>query len=373
MRKGEVAQPELGWKETIKKVTSVSLTWILYSACFAILFSALAIEFIPLGPRFTYSLFTAWILAVLTGGLTTAWMHREKKEESERSSRWKLTQSQKKVLERFLIVVAISGAVATAVVPFVLIEIKEDSNSAKAEDAKRKFTVISYLVNGPELETEAFNQTLAELEDSYQSLKDNWTITSDAEKIQVLLYRDIGDYQTITGQKQSAGHLWCSEEYGPVIALPLEDAPSTSTDDAVSQTPKHEMVHALMCQSTGWEGFRSIPAWFHEGMAMRYHTEGVRRFWVRGIFRVKTWWKRSEFINPEDFCYEHPSRLDEQQQTMLYTSAFEFIRFLESKNGMDALNRIVDDVRVKADFDESMERRVEGTCRDLYSNWKEHI
>ena len=373
MRKEEVSQPELGWRETAKKATSICTTWIFYSAFFTVLFSVLVIELITLGPRFTSSLFAAWILAVLTGGLTTAWTHRGKKEKSERQSRWEFSERQKTIIRRSAIVVVILGVAASAAVPFILIEIKEDSNSGKAEAAKRRFAVVSYLGNGPEFEIEAFNQTLAELEESYQSLKDNWTISPDAEKIRIWLYRDIRDYHTMTGQEQSAGHLWCSEEYGPVIALPLEDAPSTSTNDAVSQTPKHEMVHALMCQSTGWEDFRSIPAWFHEGMAMRYHTEGFRRFWVRGIFRAKTWWKRSQFISPEDFCYEHPSRLDEQQQSLLYTSAFEFIRFLESENEIDALNGIVDDVRVGTDFDDSMERRLGGTCRELYSNWKEHI
>ena len=370
--KEEVSQPVMGWRETVKKSTSICTTWIFYSAFFTLLFSVLVIELITLGPRFTSSLFVAWLLAVLTGGLTTAWTHRGKKEKSERQRRWEFSERQKTIAWRFAIVVAILGVAASAAVPFILIEIREDSNSGKAEAAKRRFAVVSYLGNGPEFAIEAFNQTLAELEDSYQSLKDNWTIPPDAEKIKVWLYRDTRQYQAMTGQEHSAGHLWCSEKYGPAIALPLEDAPGTSTDDAFSQAPKHEMVHALMCQSVGRNGFRSIPAWFHEGMAMRYHTEGFRRFWVRGIFRVKTWWKRSELISTEDFCYEHPSRLDEQQQGLLYTSAFEFIRFLESNNGVDALNGIVGDVRVGTDFDDSMERRLGGICRELYSNWKEN-
>ena len=369
----EETQVESDWKGTFKRATSIALTWILYSACLSVLFSILIIEFVPLGPWFTNGLIGALVTAFSIGGLSTAWVNREKKQESERTSKWNLTPRQKKALERSLIAVAILGVAASAAVPFILIEIKEDSNSAKAEAAKRRFAVVSYLGNGPEFEIEAFDQTLAELEDSYQSLKDNWTIPPDAEKIRVWLYRDIRDYQTMTGQEQSAGHLWCSEEYGPVIALPLEDAPSTSTDDAVSQTPKHEMVHALMCQSVGWKSFRSIPAWFHEGMAMRYHTEGFRRFWVRGIFKIKTWWKRSEFMSPDDFCYEHPSRLDEQQQSLLYTSAFEFIRFIESNNGIDALNSIVDDIRVGTDLDKSMEGRLGRTCGELYSNWKEQF
>ena len=365
------AQLKYSWKETSKRVASVALTWILYSALFSLLLSVLAIEFVPLGPWFTHSLIAAWLLGISIGGLATAWPRRRKKEESERTSRWTLTQRQKKTLERAMFPVMVLGIAAIAAIPFALIEVKEDSNAKKSEVAKRRFAVVSYLGNGPEFEIEAFDQTLAELEDSYQSLKEKWTIPSDAEKIRVWLYRDIRDYQTMTGQELSAGHLWCSEKYGPVIALPLGDAPSTSTDDAVSQTPTHEMVHALMCQSTGWEGFRSIPSWFHEGIAMRYHTEGFRRFWVRGILRVKTLWKRTELIESENFCYEHPSKLDEKQQPILYVTGLEFIRFLETEKGIDTLNRIVDDVREGTDFNESMNRRLGGTCVEMYSNWKE--
>ena len=367
---GEVTQPKFGWKETLKRVTSVALTWILYSACLSLLFSVLVIEFVPLGPWFTHSLIAALVLACLISGLSTAWVNRGKKGESERPSRWKFTQRQKKALERAMFPVMVLGIAAVAAIPFALIEVKEDSNAKKSEVAKRRFAVVSYLGNGPEFEIEAFNQTLAELEDSYQSLKEKWTIPSDAEKIRVWLYRDIRGYQTMTGQELSAGHLWCSEKYGPVIALPLEDAPSTSTDDAVSQTPTHEMVHALMCQSAGLEGFREIPSWFHEGMAMRYHTAGFKRFWVRGLFRVKTWWQRTALIESEDFCYEHPSRPDEKHQPILYATALEFIRFLETEKGIDNLNRIVDEVREGTDFNESMDRRLGGTCVEMYRNWK---
>ena len=190
----EGTQVESDWKRTFKRATSIALTWILYSVGLSVLFSILVIEFVPLGPWFTNSLIGALLTAFSIGGLSTVWINREKRQESERTSKWSLTPRQKKALERSIIAVAILGVAASAAVPFILIETKEDSNSAKAEAAKRRFAVVSYLGNGPEFETEAFNQTLAELEDSYQSLKDNWTIPPDAEKIRVWLYRNIRDY-----------------------------------------------------------------------------------------------------------------------------------------------------------------------------------
>ena len=368
---GAVEHPQHGWKETSKKAISVLHTWIFYSACFALLFSVFAIEFVHLGSWFTNSLLAAWILAFLTGGLSALWLHRRKKEESEGPSGWTITSRQKRILERCIIPVGLLVVITAIVVPFALVEIKEDSNAEKSELARQRFNVVSYLGKGPEFEIEAFDQTLAELEDSHQLLRDKWTSPRDAKRIHVWLYRDIREYHNVTGRERSTGSLWCSQEYGPVVAIPLEEAPSTSTDEAVSQTPMHEMVHALMCQSTGWEGFLSIPPWFHEGMAMRYQTAGFQRFWVRGISRVQTWWKRDKLLNRDEFCHEHPSGMDREQQSILYTSASEFIRFLESGYGIDTLNLIVDDVGTGAAFDESMERRLGGTCKVLYKNWTE--
>ena len=104
---------------------------------------------------------------------------------------------------------------------------------------------------------------------------------------------------------------------------------------------------------------------------MRYHTGGFKRFWVRGIFRVRTWLKRNEFIEREDFCYKHPSRMDDEQESILYVSALEFVRFLESEQSIDTLNLIIDDVGTGSTFDESVQIRLGETCEELYRRWKD--
>ena len=371
MRNGQAIQPKYGWKEVLGKTATVTLSWGVNSAGLAALFLVLTITFVPLGPRFTPSIIAACILAVPAAGLVTALEHRNTREKSQISSRWTFNQKQRKIIDRSIIPVGLLVLVALIAICLTFIEIRENANAAKSEAALQKFVVTSYLGNGPEFETEAFNQTLAELEDSYQSLKDHWILPSEAKAIQVQLFRDLKGYQAMTGKERTEGHLWCSEEFGPVVAIPLEKAPSTSNDDAVSRTPMHEMVHTLMCQSIGQEGFLSIPSWFHEGIAMRHHTTGFQRFWVRGFIRTRTWWNREKFLHQEDFCNKHPSTLDEGQQKVFYDTAMEFVRFLESGHGLDTLNLISDDVRTGTTFDKSMRTRLGGTCLDLYSNWKE--
>ena len=373
MRSEQAIQPNRVWKETLGKTASVTLTWVFYSACLAILFTVLVIELVPLGPKFKYSVLAAWVLAVSMAGLATALGHRRKQEKSQRPSKWTLTQRQKTVLERFAIPAALAGVIASILVPFIMIEIRKDTNSAKSEAAGHRFTVTSYVGRGSEYDIEAFEQTLAELEDSYQRLKGNWTVPPETDRVRVWVFRDVQDYRARTGQETANGHVWCSAEYGPTIAIPLEDAPSMSDNDTFSRTPVHEVVHALMCQSLGEEAFRSIPSWFHEGLATKYQTDGFRRIVIRAIARAVTWWTRNEFMEYESFCKEHPSELGEKQQGIFYATALEFTKFLESTHGIETLNLIVDDVRTGTRFDESMESRIGGTCEKLYSRWKDNF
>ena len=359
------------WKENSKKAASVTLTWVVYSGILTALFTATAVGSVPLGPRFNPSVLTAWLIAIAVVSLATAWGCRRTEKNSPKSDRWTLTQKQKTILGRAVIGAGLLVIVAAVSVPFIVIEIKEDHNAWKSEKARRNFAVTSHLGNGPEFEVEAFDQTLAELHDSFQELKDNWTVQPEADRIRVWLFRDLQDYRIRTGQETASGHAWCTEEFGPVIAIPLEDAPSTSNNDTFSRTPMHEVVHALMCQSLGAEAFRSIPSWFHEGLATKYQMDGFRRTVQRIITRSVTWWKRDQFLKPESFCNVHASELSEKRQVILYATALEFTKFLQSTHGIETLNMIVDDVRTGTGFGESLESRLGGTCQALYNQWQE--
>ena len=80
-----------------------------------------------------------------------------------------------------------------------------------------------------------------------------------------------------SGFEWSGGYTSCQEE-GVTVGVPLENASNVLEELPASRTPLHEMVHATWCQSLTRDLFRSIPRWFHEGMAQWYENEGRRQF-----------------------------------------------------------------------------------------------
>ena len=250
-------------------------------------------------------------------------------------------------------------------------EFEEKKNAVTAEEARDRFALTLYPGSGPEFNPEAVNQTLRELEDSFHRLQDIWVLPETADKIRVWLFRNLQDYQTITGNQDAGGHASCPSEVGPAIVIPLERAPSAATDDNFSRTPMHEMVHALMCQSLGNEAFYSMPRWFLEGMAERYEMEGIARIMSRVEMRARLWLSRHSLMAPDRFCARRLTARDELERALFYETSREFANSLEARHGIEALNLVVDDVRTGVTFDESMEKRMGGSCNELYMRWKD--
>ena len=271
--------------------------------------------------------------------------------------------------------IVIAGLVVIAAIPFSGIsqrEFQEWRNANEAEEAKRRFAIIQSLGSGKEFGEEQVNQTLRELEDSFQTLKNNWALPQNASKITVWLLRDLESYQARTGKNHAAGHASCLDKHGPVVVIPLEKAPSSASDDSLSRVPMHEMVHAMMCQSLGEENFYSVPRWFLEGMAERYEMAGLNfaRFFSRAEKKARLWLKRNRLMEPERFCALRLDARSIDEGRTFYETSREFVNSLESSHGMDALNRIVDDVGRGVSFENSMMIRLDGTCEEQYSQWK---
>ena len=365
MRTEEAPQTKVGIKESVWRIVRGARTSILLSMLSIPLFMIVAIQTVPLGPRFIGSVITAWTLAVLLSALAAILLNRGAPKEIKQSVRWPFTKKQ-------TVMVAITGLLlvpALSLAGFVEREIKEAVNADGAEAARQRFIFESHLGSGPEFDVRAVNQTLADLEDSYQRLKHNWPLPKETDKIYVQLFRDLQSYHDQTGNSNAAGHFRCTE-YSPVISIPLEDSPSASSADTFSRTPIHEMVHALMCQSLGRGAYISVPPWFHEGIAMRYHTEGLVRTKMRVETRLGTWLKRDELMNEAKFCRGGPDMGDRKEQALFYSSALELVRSLEARNGMETINLVVEDVRKGGEFEGSIRSRLGGTCKELYGKWK---
>ena len=247
-------------------------------------------------------------------------------------------------------------------------EFQERTNRTKGEAAKLNFTVIEYPFDGERFDEGAVNQTLAELEDSYQELKNEWG-RPDRGKMQVHLFRNLDEYQERTGNFHAGGHASCIEST-PVIVIPLEKAPSASNNDNFSRTPAHEIAHGLLCLNLGPEKYHSIPRWFHEGTAQRYEVDGYARIGMRTISRVKTWLGKDEFLPGDRFCAKQFHPRDAHEQSVFYRTSLEFIRHLDARHGLENVNLLVDDVRLGQKFEYSMPERIGARCEEAYDAWK---
>ena len=362
----ESTQPSGGIKGIALRATRGLSLWALLSASLAVIFTIAAVELVPIGPQFAKGVITAWSLATLVSALIIATPQVLKKKGTPSSKRSPLERGQGIAL----IIIGVLGVVLPFIILFLEREITEMRNESKAERAKSRFAITHHLGGGPEFGKESLEQTLAELEDSYLQLRRNWTIHQETERINIWLFRDLQAYSEATEQDDATGHVWCSHDQGPVISIPLEEAPSASKQDNFSRTPMHEMVHALICQGLGRERFIAIPSWFHEGIATRYETEGFLRVKMRIEIRVATWLKRNELLDQERFCTESPQRMSRLDAVLFYASAHEFVRFLQSKYELSSINMVVEDVRTRLPFEESIQKRFGGTCQEIYGDWK---
>lgn len=350
----------------VATIVAVAASWVFLTVIFAVAFAIVAIEQASLGPQFVSSILKAWALACVAGTFLTILLERHRVKRTKPSKGNQLTRRQAVVW----VIVGLIAIPAMLGVGTLKLEFEEQRNAQTAEVARNRFVVAMYSDLGPEFGREAVNQTLKELEDSFQRLRHTWVLPETVDKIRVWLLRNLQDYQSITGKQDAAGHALCPPQLGPVIVIPLEKAPTAWADDNFSRTPMHEMVHALMCQSLGQEAFYAIPRWFHEGMAERYEIEGYPRIMLRVQKRAMLWLNRHRLMAPDEFCAMELSATGVLERALFYEASREFLNSLEASHGLDTLNRILDDVRAGTTFNESMERRLGGSCRELYSRWR---
>ena len=347
----------------VKKSELIFAIWGTIIAAVLVACPLAVMEIVQLGPHFTLAVAASVILTIRLTTESCSVLN----EWVLRNPRWDepICRSRKcKLATLTILVLIIPILVGTAV---LVREIKETSNQAKAQEAQQTFRTVRYLQPGPPFNEDAVNQTLSELQDSYQSLKGIWTRPRTASRIQVNLFGDIEHYHLESGPDRARGHVRCDDD-APLIEIPLEPAPSAFRDDTPSTTPKHEMVHALMCQSIGFEAFHSIPRWFHEGIAQRYQNEGrVSKIGPRTVNRMAVWWKSNSLLSPRTFCNQHLP--EEKEIGTFYQTSFEFIRWLEAKHGINNINQIPEDVRTGANFDDSLQARLGGSCEALYDSW----
>ena len=344
----------LGIKKTFAWVSrgvaaAVVLSTIYYGA---------AVDQTPIGPTFNLLLLGSTIAGTATAALVILFF----------LSRTTTQKTKREVPLRNYIYLAVKLLVLAAfIAAFVVIwvGVRDSQTKKKAATAQREFKIEH---QGAGFERGQVDQTLAELQEAYETLSGELPEPIGESQITIKTYRDLTEYRTDLGFERSFGAVRCTLN-GPIIYIPLEES-NILTEDEGSRTPKHEMVHAVMCQALGMEKMYSIPSWFHEGMAQIYENDGPYKFFDRVLNRTFVWFLQSKLAPGKNFCTE-PTWDSGFEATLFYGTSLEFVRAMESKHGRDKLISVIQEVQQGASFPMSLRSQFGESCDGLYSKWLE--
>ena len=156
---------------------------------------------------------------------------------------------------------------------------------------------------------------------------------------------------------------------GAEISAPLEKLPNPITWRSGSGTPIHETTHALMRQAKGGRAFNRIPDWFHVGTAEIFRNESQPRIF-RAMNRIRVWLvQRKNLPTPGQMCLGDAGGSGEERNWFYPTSQRSSPGQLEAQEGPGSLNRVIEDVRSGAQFQDSLRERFGSPCRELYEDW----
>ena len=340
------------------------LKWSLASGACSIVYLIIAAGQTPLGPKFNLAVIAALVAGIPTAVLLNLLLEKiarkiESAEESQRIQWRNLSR------RRYLI---LAGILITTIIAFVSITltwtlIRDSRTISKAATARQEFEIFTH---GNDFEQSDVNQTLAELQEAHNQLRKELPEPIRKFSISVHLFRDLQQYRAFTGQPWASGSAQCGASE-TAIAIPLEESLGILADNYHSYVPMHEMVHALMCQTLGEKAFYSVPAWFHEGIATMYQTDGLPKV-ETAISRIHLWIKQDGLIKPQVFC-TGSSWESRDQARLFYRTSLEFVRALESQHGKDELISVMKALQNQGTFDESLRNQFGATCEELYSRW----
>ena len=338
--------------------------WLFLWGLIALAVELVIVEAVSLGPRFGTM---TMVVAPLVALPVATHLGLIKPRRAPRSDDWMKRHPRKAPLIYIALVAASLLMMAIAMSPRI---IEHRSRGGDAEAALQSFVPIHEAgVNPAKVE-----RTLAEFERARSHLAEKWQVPDTSSPIPLYLFRDIREYKAYMatfGREWSGGHATCLDG-GVTIGVPLEDASNVFEESPASRTPLHEMVHATWCQSLGQSSYRSIPRWFHEGMAQWHANEGWRQFPERAMNRWAVWLSRENLLSATKFC-SYTSGGSRTDIRLLYSTSWEFIRSLEAGYGIQSLNAVVEDVGAGKSFGDSLRVRFGGSCTELYATWVQRL
>ena len=348
----------------VLRLIGATISWVFLWGLTTVVVELVIVEAVSLGPRFGTMTTVVAPLVALPIATRLALI---KPRRASRSDDWVKRHPRKAALIYIAFITASVLMTGVAMSPRI---IEHRSRGGDAEAALQSFVPVYEAGVDPA----KVERTLAEFERARSHLADKWQVPDTSPPISLYLFRDIRAYKAYMatfGREWSGGYATCLND-GATIGVPLEDASNVFEESTASRTPLHEMVHATWCQSLGQSSYRSIPRWFHEGMAQWYENQGWRRFPDRAMNRWTVWIDRGNLLSATEFC-GYTLGGSRVEIKFLYGTSWQFIRSLESGHGIQSLNAVVEDVGAGKSFDDGLRDRFGGSCSELYTSWSQSL
>ncbi len=348
-------------------VATWALCFIVLCLAFGALYVPIAIDANPLNPSFQIMLSVIAAMTASTAISATMLLYLLTKSLSRGpENRGNILES--RVVRMVLLVGVLGTAVAALYGVYVRPAPDESRMIESAAEARDTFGVVWDA--GNYYGRVHLNPTLAEFQQAHEELSGRWAAPAETPKIVLHIFGDMGEFQDAVLSDILIGATRCYMGGLAVILVPLRESAEVAFPGEYGQTPKHEMVHALVCQSVDRSGFFDLPDWFHEGVAQVYEYEN--QSFIRWQMRLQVWFARTSLPDTERFC-RNRVRESGEYPWMFYQAAHEFALFLISRHGEEALERVIEDVAAGAPFDEAARRSFNGSCSELYGDWVEGL
>ena len=181
------------------------------------------------------------------------------------------------------------------------------------------------------------------------------------DTIPVVIY-SAGQFQNILGL-----HSWAGAAYDGKIRLPIADLSGRELkegENRVRQIVYHEYTHAVL--QTHLDR-RSVPIWFHEGVAQLAAGEtppvGDPNWVVRGL-------STGMIPTPSEMSGQFSDVRDGQMASALYFASFSFVRFLiEEHGGWSRLRRLIDRLIDGNSMKDAFKSTYRRTLDDVEEDW----
>ncbi|MGQ9466941.1 MAG: peptidase MA family metallohydrolase [Anaerolineae bacterium] len=212
-------------------------------------------------------------------------------------------------------------------------------------------------VDDPQYLQAALDIAAASLERIARSLN-----ASVPEKVDIYLYPSLADLQAAL---RMAGRAWMGGQARPELGVILVAVPYDGGYVAqMEQEIPHELTHLLVYHLAGPEGYRYIPAWLNEGLAMANQARPdpnldslLER--ARGEGRL---------IPIRDLCF--PFSTDPAEALLAYAESGSLVRYIRQQYGDSGLRTLLRAYADGADCDGGAQRALHVSLDQLERAWR---